>query len=261
MENAGLTPGVSNESSAASPKNERVIGLNLLVPGDSGKDHLRSTAETGEVVVANRADGDEQFGFHRLPVEPEFNPWAELADPDEPFAVAAVVLPDRHPSGQLPDQLPHFAVGRRGVSAAGHEDRDRLRTEPGSKQPIDDDRQHIRQIHATSDIRHHDHCGPAAAGAFDQPHSVDGEINSPRQQPPEITRPARRGGLKRTHPQTAEIDGNTVESIWQLDDHRITIALGIRYLVLGIRYLVLGVRFITRRPERVNPAMELIAKY
>ena len=48
-----------------------------------------TTAETGKIVVANRADGDEQIGFHGLAVEPERNTGTKLTHFDQIIKLAA----------------------------------------------------------------------------------------------------------------------------------------------------------------------------
>ena len=76
LERPRLAARVALESAAKSAQNPGVVGLDLLVAGGAGEDHLRPAAETGEIVMAHRTYGHQEFGLDRGPVQPQRDPLA-----------------------------------------------------------------------------------------------------------------------------------------------------------------------------------------
>ena len=211
------------EAAAARTQHERVVGLNLLMSGNAGEDHLRTAAEAREVVVADRADGDQQIGLCRGGVDPQRDPGPEIADSHQPRRVPAVVLPDRDPDRQGPDQRRHPRLVRRWMGAARHQDRHRFRVDPRREQSIDDRRQDLRQAGVTGFIGDHDHRRTATGGELAQRPAVERPVHGPRDPPPRLPVALRRGRCQRSHAQPAQIDRDGFVSVRQLDDHRLTI--------------------------------------
>ena len=201
-----------------------MVRLDFFITGDPWEDHFRPTAKSGEIVVSNRADCDQQIRFNCSSVQSKRQPGTEISDFNQIRPVAAVVFdhPDTGRDGA--DQLGHLLRPRERMGAVRDEDRQRALGETSSFETLENNGQNLRQADLPRGIRN-DHCRRADVPCpVDDRRTIQWLVEGVPDDIARIQRRRRRRWRDTPHPQTSQVEGEAVSSVRQFDNHLRTIA-------------------------------------
>jgi hypothetical protein len=201
----------------------RVVGLDLLVPGDTWENQLPATAEAGKVVMPNRADGHHTRRIDHDAAQPNVEARLEFADESQGGVLSAPVLNCSHVCGQRPEERVEGRLRHRGMSAQGHDHGDPGSRDTGRQRSIEHHGQHLSECGKPRPIRNHDRQRRTPDGKLRQWRACLGLIDRAGDDRPAIRSSPRSRGSHRTHPELAKVHRARFVPKRKFDNHPVTI--------------------------------------
>jgi hypothetical protein len=148
-------------------EDEAVVRLNLLVTTDAWKNHLGSAAESSEIVMAYRTNGDQTPTLNCARVETEGSSGHDIAEAHQ-LGISAVVLDDPDRPWERTHKRRDGLRSNRRVSAICSQNCNSTVFDPGSSQTLDHDRKHLGEAGLPGRVRHDNGHRTAPTCNFDQ---------------------------------------------------------------------------------------------